>query len=197
MKLRAGKLTASRIALALAKTKSGPAASRKNVRTELAIERLTGTCAEGFTSGPMQWGKDHEDEARAAYTFMRGCDVGQSPFVDHPTIENAGMSPDGIVDGGLLEIKCPNSATHIETLRTGQIDQKYHMQMMWQMACVPHAKWCDFVSYDPRMPEGLQIKIIRVERDDAEIEKMEAEAMVFLSEVDRLEEELRGLGCEE
>jgi hypothetical protein len=152
----------------------------------------------------MQWGIDHEDEARMAYEADRGTPVTQVDFVDHPDIDMAGCSPDGVIyagtdshttrDGlpveGLIEIKCPNSATHIETIRSGKADAKYQKQIHWQMA-VTGAQWVDFVSYDPRMPEKLQLKIIRVERDEDIIAKLEHQGKEFLREVDELEAELR------
>lgn len=203
LKMKAGKLSSARIALALGRTKSGWKASRKNLCHEIAIERLTGICAESFVSGPMQWGKDHEAEARAAYEFETGGKVDEVAFVDHPEIDMAGCSPDGFVRGltdsgpgmvrlGLIEIKCPNSATHVDFLMTGEIDPKYITQMQWQMACT-NAPWCDFVSYDPRMPEGLQTRIERVYRDDDAIAVLESKAKEFIAEVDRLEEKLRSL----
>jgi len=192
--MRLGKLTASKIALALTKTKGGWCASRENVMVEMAVERLTGNPLESFTTTAMQWGKDTEPLARAAYEFHTGRKVSQVAFVNHPTIEWAGASPDGIIYGftdsgpgtagpcGLLEIKCPNTATHIKFLTTGFIPKKYMWQMAWQMACT-HAGWCDYMSYDPRMPEHLQQKIKRVERDEAMIAMLEHDGKEFLAEV--------------
>lgn len=180
---RLGKATASRIADIMAKTKSGPSASRANYAAQLVAERLTGVPAETFTSAAMQWGTDHEDQARAAYEFNMGCTVKTCGFADHPRLSMSGASPDGLVDSlGLVEIKCPNTATHIETLLFGKIPEKYQLQMQWQMACTGRA-WCDFVSFDPRMPEDMQIFIGRIERDAPRISEIEAEVSAFLSEV--------------
>jgi len=180
---RCGKATASRIADIIATTKSGPSASRRNYLAQLVAERLTGTVAESYTNAAMQWGKDTEEQARATYAFLKGADVFKAPFVLHPAILDSGASPDGFVGSdGLIEIKCPNTATHIETLLAGKIDAKYLTQMQWQMACTG-TLWCDFVSYDPRMPEHLAIWVKRVPRDDAVIEELEAAVRVFLSEV--------------
>lgn len=166
---RCGKITASRIADVMAKTKSGYAASRKNYMAQLVVERMTGVPADsGFVNAAMQWGTDTEPYAREAYELMAGELVKEVGFVEHEAI-SAGASPDGLVgDDGLIEIKCPNTATHIETLLNNKIDNKYILQMHWQMICT-HRKWCDFVSYDPRMPEGLKYWCQRVERD-SEIE---------------------------
>ena len=181
--VRAGKATASRIADILAKTKSGPAASRTNYAAQLIAERLTGKPAEGFSSAAMQWGNEQEPHARRAYENRQGAFVEQVGFVTHPTMADAGASPDGLVnDDGLIEIKCPNTATHIDTLRSGDIDRKYVLQMQWQMACTGRM-WCDFVSFDPRLPESMQLFVKRVPRDNALIAGTQIEVQDFLAEV--------------
>jgi putative phage-type endonuclease len=181
---RLGKATASRIADVIAKTKTGYSTSRANYAAELVCERLTGASAERFTNAAMAWGTEKEPEARASYEFMRSVDVRAAEFVPHPHIAMAGASPDGYVgDTGLIEIKCPISATHIETLLSGKIADKYIVQMQWQMACTG-AAWCDFVSYDPRLPAHLQMFIKRVPADSARIGELEAEVKSFLTEVD-------------
>jgi putative phage-type endonuclease len=180
---RLGKATASRIADIIAQTKSGPSASRKNYMAQLVVERLTGEVAESFSNAAMQWGTETEPQARAAYSFLKGAEVEEAPFVVHPSIPDAGASPDGLVGSdGLIEIKCPQSSTHIDTILTGKIDGKYITQIMWQLACTGRA-FCDFVSYDPRMPEHLAIWVKRVPRDDAMIEELEGAVRVFLAEV--------------
>ena len=190
---RCGKVTASKVADILAKTKSGPAASRKNYLAQLVCERLTGVKAEGFKSAEMQWGIDHEAEARALYVTQTFNEVKEVGFVDHPSVKMAGCSPDGLVgDDGLIEVKCPNTATHIETLISGEADKKYFAQMQMQMACTGR-KWCDFVSYDPRLPVDLMLFIKRVPRDEAYIAEMEAEITAFLAELDETVEKLRHL----
>jgi putative phage-type endonuclease len=181
---RLGKATASKIADVMAKTKSGPSASRATYAGQLIAERLSGTPAEGFSNAAMQWGTDNEAAARDAYAAHNLCEVVEVGFADHPTIPMSGASPDGLVgDDGLVEIKCPNSATHIDTLLKKVIPSKYVTQMMWQMACTGRA-WCDFASFDPRLPEHMQLIVIRLERDDAKIAEMEAEVSAFLSEID-------------
>ncbi|KRA63077.1 lambda exonuclease family protein [Rhizobium sp. Root651] len=178
--LRCGKVTASRVADVIAKTKSGWGASRFNYAAELIAERLTGVAAEGFTNAAMQWGTDQEPSARMAYEFMQDVTVEQIAFVAHPSIADAGASPDGLVgESGLVEIKCPNTATHIDTLIKQEIPAKYITQMMWQMACTGR-KWCDFVSYDPRLPESMQLFVKRIERDDKHIAELESEVTIFL-----------------
>jgi len=188
---RCGKVTASRIADIMAKTKSGPSASRKNYAAQLIAERLTGTVGESFSNAAMQWGTQTEPEARAAYEFWRNATVEEVGFVDHPTIAKCGASPDGLVGAaGLVEIKCPNTATHLDTLEGGTIDKKYMLQMQWQMACTER-QWCDFVSYDPRLPETFKIHIQRVELDESLVAEISAEVSAFLAEIDARETELR------
>jgi len=188
---RLGKVTASRVADVIAKTKTGPSASRENYSTQLVLERLTNKQAESYTNAAMQWGTETEPMARQAYELKRGLFVNETGFVDHPTIEMSGASPDGLVGmDGLIEVKCPNSATHMETMLTQKVPAKYIPQMMWQMACTGR-NWCDFVSYDPRFPENLQIFIERVEYDPTYVRMLELEITQFLDEVTKKVEILR------
>lgn len=181
---RLGKVTASRVADVIARTKTGASASRANYMAELVAERMTGERAEGFTNAAMAWGNDQEPEARLAYEFRTNAIVEQVGFIAHPTIGMAGASPDGLVlADGLVEIKCPNTATHIETLLTGVIPGKYETQMLWQMACTGRA-WCDFASFDPRLPEEMRLFVKRFPRDDARIAEMEEHVREFLFELD-------------
>ena len=179
---RLGKVTASRVADVLAKIKSGESASRKNYKMELVVQRLTNKVEESFTNAAMEWGTEQEPFARMAYEAHTSTFVKEEGFVDHPTIEGFGCSPDGIVGEGLIEIKCPNTANHIETVLENKAPSKYIPQMQCQMACTG-AKWCDFVSFDPRLPEDLQLLVVRVERDQEYIDSMEVEVKQFLSEV--------------
>ena len=188
---RCGKVTASCIYKVMARTKSGYGADRGNYLAQLVTERLTGAVAESYVNGAMQWGIDTEDRARAAYAFTAGVDVAEIGFVNHPTIGMSGASPDGLVGSdGLVEIKCPASATHIETLRGGTIPDKYIKQMHWQMACTERA-WCDFASFDPRLPLEMQLHVTRVERDDKLLAEIESEVRAFLAEVDSTVADLR------
>lgn len=183
LKIRLGKVTASGVADVLAKTKTGVSASRGNYLIKLAIQRVTGEIEEGFTNDAMQWGKDHEAQARVAYEVASGNFVDQVGFVEHPSITWFGCSPDGLVDkDGLVEIKCPNSATHWSYIKDDGPPTKYYIQMQAQMACTGRS-WCDFVSFDPRMPERSKLFIKRVMREDAYIADMEAEVKKFLDEV--------------
>jgi putative phage-type endonuclease len=182
--IRIGKVTASRVADVIAKTKTGYSASRDNYMAQLVCERLTGQKGESFTNAAMQHGTDTEPLARAAYEALKDVLVDEVGFVPHPTIEMAGASPDGLVgDDGLIEIKCPNTATHIETLLSQSVPGKYNTQMQFQMACTGR-KWCDFVSFDNRLPEELQLFVKRVPRDEVFIRLIEAEIVQFLAELD-------------
>jgi putative phage-type endonuclease len=181
--LRLGKVTASRVADVVAKTKSGYSASRANYMAQLIAERLTNTVAEAYTNAAMQHGTETEPEARAAYEFYQGVAVKEVAFVPHPKIDQAGCSPDGLVgDDVLVEIKCPNTATHLETLLGQAVPSKYEAQMQFQMACTGR-KFCDFVSYDPRMPENMRLFIKRLPRDDKRISELESEIAAFLLEM--------------
>lgn len=188
---RLGKVTASRVADVIAKTKTGYSTSRENYMAQLVCERMTGTQGESYNNAAMQWGTDQEPLARAAYEAAKDVLVDEVGFVIHPTISNAGASPDGLVsDDGLIEIKCPNTATHIDTLLSDKVPSKYNTQMQWQMVCTGR-KWCDFVSFDPRMPEGLQLFIQRVDFDAEYVKMLEAEITGFLGELETKIEKLK------
>ena len=186
---RLGKVTASRVADVIAKTKTGYGASRANLMADLICERLTGQPASTFSNAHMEWGTEQEPHARAAYSARTGELVEEVGFIDHPRIANSGASPDGLVADGLVEFKCPATSTMLDTLLTQAVPSKYISQMQWQMACTGRA-WCDFVSYDPRLPEHLRMFVKRIERDNDYIKMLEAEVTLFLSE---LEEKLNKL----
>ena len=185
---RLGKVTASRVADVIAKTKTGYSASRENYMAQLVCERLTNTPTESYSNTAMQWGTDQEPFARAAYETAKGVMVEEVGFIVHPEIDMSGASPDGFVGvNGLVEIKCPQTATHMDTLLSENVPAKYVTQMQWQMACTGR-KWCDFVSYDPRLPERMQLFVKRIPRDDAYIELLEKEVSAFIVEMtDKLE----------
>ena len=178
--MRAGKVTASKAADVMSAITT---AGYRNYLADLVVERLTGNKTESFTNAAMQWGVDQEPIARAEYEVKTGNFVDQIAFVDHPAIANFGCSPDGLVgDDGLIEIKCPNTATHIDYVMQDKVPTKYIPQIQCQLA-VTGRKWCDFVSFDPRLPDGLQILFVRLERYVEYIEKLEARVVKFLDEV--------------
>jgi len=183
--IRAGKVTASRIADLMARTQKGWGKSRDDYLSQLVRERLLGECEQGFVNEAMRWGIDQEASARECYEFAHGASVVEVGFLPHPTIEMAGASPDGLVgDDGMVEIKCPAPATHQATLLGAPIADKYMKQMQFQMACAGR-QWCDFVSYDPRWPVEMQLHVRRVERDNAIIAEIETAVVGFLAEVER------------
>lgn len=183
-KARLGKVTASRVSDVIAKTKSGYSASRAKYMTQLVLERITGERAESYSNTAMEWGIEQEEFARAAYEAHANVLVDQCGSFDHPSIPMSSASPDGLVEqDGLVEIKNPMSHTHLETLLTKTVNGDYVTQMQWQMACTGR-KWCDFVSYDSRMPEHLKLFVKRIERDDETIAELEKEVSKFLSELE-------------
>lgn len=193
---RCGKVTGSRVADVVRKTKSGVSASRATYAGELVAERLSGfQSSSSFSTRATEWGKEQEATARQLYSLMTDAKVSTVGFVDHHSIEWSGVSPDGLVDDtGLVSFKCPNSSNHIATLLGAPIDPDYVKQMVWEMACTGR-EWCDFVSFDPRLPPEMQIEIRRVYRDPVVIAELEIEVRKFLGEVadtvDRLVKQFR------
>ena len=188
--LKLGKVGASRVADIVARTKSGYSASRENYLTELLLERITGFPADRFQSDAMRYGTEMEPLARAAYSFDFDVEVEQIAFATHPSIEMAGASPDGLVGKlGLLEIKVPQPATHLDTLLSEKVPEKYIIQMNWQMCCTER-EFCDFVSYNPSFPPAAKMFVKRIPRDDAMIADLEREVRAFLADLDKKLEEL-------
>jgi putative phage-type endonuclease len=195
---RTARVTASQVADAMSYLKRGAkngekgaeSQARKDYKAQLVVETLTGISQENYVSPAMIWGTEQEPYARALYEVEKGVSVEQVGFFVHPEIDRFGASPDGLVgDDGLLEVKCPNSGTHLEYIINGVAPEQYHPQMLAEMACAER-QWCDFVSYDPRMPKHLQLFVVRFFRDDAKIAAMEEEVTKFLAEVDDLLERL-------
>ena len=185
---RCGKVTASRVKDISAKPKTGKAYNALTLT--ILTERLTGVQEESFTSSAMQWGIDQEIHAITAYENETGNFVVGTGLVDHPAIKMSGASPDGLVDqDGQLEVKCPNSQTHLNTVLTKEVPSEYIPQITWQLACT-RRKWCDFVSYDPRLPEYLQLVIIRVFAKDLDIAGIEQSVIKFNQKIDQIVAEL-------
>ena len=187
---RCGYATASCFDKVMAKVKVGEAMTRIKYRLQLVTERLTGNPVDGYQSTAMLWGIEKEPEARMAYEALRGVIVEEIGFGQHPTIAMCGASPDGLVgEDGMVEIKCPDSTTHLAALEAGIVPSEHFAQMQGQMA-VFGRWWNDFVSYDPRFPQNLQLFVVRLERDDAYIANLEAEIKAFLATVDAMEQRL-------
>ena len=194
MAQRAGKFTASRASDLMARTRSGPAASRANLLALLAVERITGECVPTYTNGAMQRGIELEAEARDAYAFTRLAVVEEAGFVPCDSLPNTGCSPDGFIgEDGLVEIKCPASMQkHLEALRSGAHAVEYRWQLQHQLM-VTGRQWVDAVSYDPRFPEHLQLAVTRVERDEAAIAELREAIQVADAEVDATVAELASM----
>lgn len=194
---RLGKVTASKVSDVMAKTKTGYSATRESYMTQLVCERLSGQKAESFTNAAIQHGIDTEPLARSAYEAFADVMVEEVGFVQHPRIEMAGASPDGYVGlFGCIEIKAPQTSTHIETLLTEVIPARYYAQMQFQMACAQR-QWCDYVSFDPRIRQDLQLFVKRVEFDAAYVATLEEEVIKFLKEVDAKVNKLNNLKVKE
>jgi len=189
---RRGLVTASRMADLTDRLKSGlPGAKRTNYMGQLLAERLTGVVTNGYKSAAMRHGTDTEPEARKHYAFFTNATVKEAGFILHPSIAEAGASPDSFVgDDGLLEIKCPDTKNHADTLLSEEIPEQYLPQCHWQMACTGR-KWVDFVSYDPRMPGWGMIFIKRLHRDEDVIASLEKEVTEFLNELRETERRLK------
>lgn len=182
---RCGKVTASRLYDVMTRTKSGYAASRQNYMAELICQRLTGKPEEGFTNAAMMRGTELEPVAREMYALNEfDAVISEVGLIEHPTIAGFAASPDGLVnDDGLIEIKCPNTWTHLQTLKTGVPKRQYLLQMHAQMMCTGR-KWCDFVSFDDRLPPELAYFKTRISFDEVLAEEIEQEVVKFLTELE-------------
>lgn len=190
---RLGKVTASRLNDVVSRLKNGDESSaRANYKSQLICERLTGQMRDQFSTPEMRWGSECESFARSAYEVEKGTIIEQIGFVTHPIIAMCGASPDGVVGNGIIEIKCVSTKNHIEILLNQEVPDEYLNQMHWQMACTGKT-WCDFVAFDPRLPEQLQMFIKRVERDDDKIKQLEEETVIFLNEIDEKINKLKNL----
>lgn len=184
---RLGKVTASRVSAARAKKGT---AARSDYIADIITERLTGSPIESYTNAYMEWGTANEPLARAAYEIKTGVWVEQIAIVNHPTIESFAASPDGLVgDKGLIEIKCPKTSTHLNWMIKGEPPTDHKNQMMAQLACTGR-EWVDFVSFDPRLPEHLQLFVVRFEPESEDIALLEEDVMIFLEEVKIMERKL-------
>ncbi|WP_019223384.1 lambda exonuclease family protein [Bartonella rattaustraliani] len=186
---RLGKVTASNIYNIMSKTAKGlPTSKYEDYKIKLITERLTGEASPSYETEDMRWGIEHEDDALQEYGFIYDANIVKCGFIQHPTIEMAGASPDGLIgDDGLIEVKCPRSVNHMRFFMDSQIKPEYLAQMQFQMACTGR-KWCDFISYDPRFTDQkahLRMKIKRINRDEEQIQKMNQAVEIFLEEIER------------
>jgi putative phage-type endonuclease len=184
---RLGHVTASNMADVMSKGKgTAEAVGRYKYKVKLVAERLTQTSGESFTNAAMEWGIEQEQFACIEYEAFRNVFVERTGFWVHPEIQWLGVSPDRLVgDEGLIEVKCPNTTTHLGYLFENKIPSDYYKQIQCQL-WVTGRQWCDFVSYDPRLPKRNQLLIVRAERDEKLIKEMETETLQFLGEVNQL-----------
>ena len=191
LEVRRGKITASRIADVMDfLKKGGEGASRRNYRTELLAERLTGRGEDHYVSPEMEWGTEFEPLARAAYEIAQDVMVDQVGFALHPDFDFAGSSPDGLVgDNGYVEFKCPKTTTHLKWMQAGIVPEEHQEQCLFNMRCAERG-WADFVSYDPRLPDGLRIFVVRMDRDEERIARIDEEVARFNEEVEAVRVQL-------
>jgi YqaJ-like recombinase protein len=192
---RSGRVTGSKMAAVMNFKNNGEeSAERANYKAQIVCEILTGQPdLDGYVSPYMKWGNEQEPFARNAYELQEGLLVDQVGFVLHPTVQRMGGSPDGLVGAdGLVEFKCPKTATHICWILEGKVPEEHIPQMNFYLACTGR-KWCDFASFDPRLPEPLQLLVIRLERDEEQIAFIEAHVRQFLDEVDRMISSLKAI----
>ena len=183
---RLGHVTASNMADVMAKGKSGEAVTRYKYKVRIVAERLTGTPPESYSNAAMEWGIEQEQFAVMAYEAKADVLTDRTGFWLHPEIKWLGVSPDRLVgDNGLVEVKCPNTTTHLDYIFAGKIPAEYMKQIQCQL-WVTGREWCDFLSFDPRLPQRNQLFIIRADRDEELIKEMEAETLKFLAEVESL-----------
>lgn len=187
---RAGCITASRLSDVMAKTKSGVSQTREGYKKQVMAERLTGLPNETlFTNAAMEWGIENEVNAKTHYEYLFDADIKEVGFIKHPDVLGFGASPDGLVEDGLIEIKCPTTKTHIDTILNDKIPQKYILQMTGQMLCT-NRKWCDYISYDPRLPENMQMYRKKLELDKKLADEIIEEVTKFNTEIGGLINEL-------
>ena len=184
---RLGHVTASNIAEVMSKGKgNAEAVGRYKYKVRLVAERLTMTAGESYANAAMQWGIEQEQFACIEYEAATNQFVDKVGFVLHPEIEWVGVSPDRFVGHeGLIEVKCPNTTTHLDYLFENKVPSEYYKQIQCQL-WVTGRQWCDFISYDPRLPKRNQLLIVRTERDEKLIAEMKTETEKFLAEVQNL-----------
>lgn len=191
LKARVGLLTGSRMADAMSVLKSGDfSAKRKTLLRQILQERLTGFAVDHYVTPAMQWGLDHEQEAKDEYEAASGNLIQKAGFALHPMIEFFGATPDGLIDhDGCLEAKCPTTDTHLEYFLAGKIPAEYKPQMVCEMLC-HRRQWCDFVSFDPRLPKRQRLFIRRYQPTPQEFAEVESAAIKFLADVEKMWEAL-------
>jgi len=195
---RAGRATGSKADCVTAKVKSGEAATRADYRIQLALERLLcKPCGDDFSNAYTDQGQDREPFARMRYEIQTGITVQESPFVYREDMM-AGCSVDGFIEDagrfGIWEAKCPKTKTHFKYLTEQRVPPTYVNQVLHNML-VTGAEFADFVSFDPDMPDKLQLFVFRWERDEALIAEYEAALRQFLFEVDATHKQIMAMAA--
>lgn len=194
-KKRLGKITASRIGDIMPGARGAYKDSREALAYSLAAEWLTSTPQNTFVTHSMQWGIDQEPNAKLAYTAKTDLEIREADFYQHPTIALSGGSPDGLIqENGLVEIKCPETHTHLKSLCEYYIKPQYIYQMQWCMECAGKT-YCDFVSFDPRVKAPYNIWIYEVERDNEMIAKIKEEVLLFIDYLSEIKGKMLGSVC--
>lgn len=187
VKARIGIVTASRLGDVMAKRKDKQeAAPRRNYMRELVAERMTGFAIDHYVSPAMQWGLDYENEGKEYYEALSGNLIEPAGFILHRSIADFGATPDGFLSpDGVFEMKAPTTSTHLDWIIDGKVPPEYKPQMLGEMMCTGR-QWCDFSSYDPRMPENKRLFVRRYEPTAAEFAEIEDAVRAFLLDLDRL-----------
>jgi|TARA_B110000037_G_C16959101_1_gene440198 putative phage-type endonuclease len=192
LKKRLGKITGSTIHKIMSLKENS--STRSKLLRDLMLERLSGSPAKNIVTGPMARGLELESEARKAYE-QENQKVILTGFIDHPTIKEAGASPDGLVgEDGLIEIKCLNIKNHNEIVQKQNLPKQYNLQIQFQLACTNRA-WCDFVAYHPESAQSLYVK--RVLPDLELIKDIHEKAIIFIDEVEKKYQEMKLRNSEE
>jgi predicted phage-related endonuclease len=160
--------------------------TRYKYKVKLVAERMTEASQDSYSNSYMEWGIENEQFACIAYEAAKEVFLEKTGFWLHPTTKWVGVSPDRLVgDDGLVEVKCPATTTHLNYIFDGKVPAEYVKQIQAQL-WVTGREWCDFISFDPRLPRRNQLFVVRCGRDEKLIKEMEAETIKFLDEVEKL-----------
>ncbi|MDC0183035.1 YqaJ viral recombinase family protein [Nitrosomonadales bacterium] len=192
LKKRLGKITSSTIHKIMSSKENS--STRTRLMQDLIFERISGSPTKNIVTAPMARGLELESEARKAYELQNEIVI-LSGFIEHPTIKDAGASPDGLIgDDGLIEIKCLNKKSHEEIIRKQVLPRQYYIQIQFQLACTQRL-WCDFVAYHPDADKPLYVQ--RIKPEIKLIKEIHEKALVFISEVEEKYREMKKRNSEE
>lgn len=184
--VRSGICSASNFEIARTILKSGPRKGQpgdeaRKYAFRLAVEQISGQPLRDakFESYAMRRGSELESEARRVYELRTGEMVKESGFA---TTDDKvfGASVDGLLDGdGGLEIKCFVEADKLRKILLDDDPSDVMAQMQGGMFVTERDHW-DLALYCPFLePAKLDMKIIRVWRDQEYITEMVKELRVF------------------